>query len=131
LDMDAQSSLLSLSFSLGSFLPAQNQKNKFSSFRDSITQQKALGKRSLAPVAVVRLLLGGEDSRTRGERARFRVHGKGRHILTILLRNERRARKVTREISFHRLATALVLPLEYFFPFFFTRVVVVVLKNEW
>lgn len=99
------------------------------------------GKRSLAPVVVVvvivRLLLGGEDSRTRGERARFRVHGKGRHILTILLRNERRARKVTREISFHRLATALVLPLEYFFPFFFTRVVVelakilLLKKNEW
>ena len=44
------------------------------------------GKRSLAPVVafIVRLLLGGEDSRTRGERARFRVRGKGRHILTIL-----------------------------------------------
>jgi hypothetical protein len=47
------------------------------------------GKRSLAPVVAalvvsVRLLLGGEDSRTRGERARFRVRGKGRHILTIL-----------------------------------------------
>ena len=59
---------------------------------DSITQQKALGKRSLAPVAVVRLLLGGEDSRTRGERARFRVHGKGRHISTRV-----RVRKVTRD----------------------------------
>jgi hypothetical protein len=54
--------------------------------------QKALGKRSLAPVAVVRLLLGGEDSRTRGERARFRVHGKGRHISTRV-----RVRKVTRD----------------------------------
>ena len=42
--MDAQSSLLSLSFSLGSFLPAQNQKNKFSSFRDSISHKKLWGK---------------------------------------------------------------------------------------
>ena len=74
------------------------------------------GKRSLAPVVafIVRLLLGGEDSRTRGERARFRVRGKGRHILTILfcVCNERgRARKVTRDC----------VPLEYFFPFFITN----------
>jgi hypothetical protein len=57
----------------------------------TIFPQKQREKVSLAPVVVaaavvviVRLLLGGEDSRTRGERARFRVRGKGRHILTIL-----------------------------------------------
>jgi len=36
-------SLLSLSFSLGSFLPAQNQKNKFSSSRDSLLHKKLWG----------------------------------------------------------------------------------------
>ncbi len=56
----------------------------------TIFPQKQREKVSLAPVVavavvvIVRLLLGGEDSRTRGERARFRVRGKGRHILTIL-----------------------------------------------
>jgi len=56
----------------------------------TIFPQKQREKVSLAPVVAVavvvsvRLLLGGEDSRTRGERARFRVRGKGRHILTIL-----------------------------------------------
>jgi len=77
--------LLSLSFSLSDLsFPHKIKKTNFPHPpRLSITQ-KALGRRSLAPVAVVvRLLLGGEDSRTRGERARFRVHGKGRHILTL------------------------------------------------
>ena len=74
---------LSLSFSVNDLsFPHKIKKTNFL-IRDSITQKS--GKRSLAPVAVtvVRLLLGGEDSRTRGERARFRVHGKGRHILTL------------------------------------------------
>jgi len=67
-------------------LSTRNKKTNFST--DNISIQKQREKVNLAPVVavvvIVRLLLGGEDSRTRGERARFRVRGKGRHILTIL-----------------------------------------------
>ena len=111
--MDAQSSPFSLSRFLSDLsFPHKIKKTNFPHPpRLSITQ-KALGRRSLAPVAVVvRLLLGGEDSRTRGERARFRVHGKGRHILTLA-----RVRKVTRDC---------VPLLEYYiFPFFLCDVCV-------
>ena len=87
--MDAQSSL-----SCGTDLSSRPHKIKKQIFS---TDRYENGK-SLAPVvgvvvvvvAVVRLLLGGEDSRTRGERARFRVHGKGRHISTLLLYREQR-----------------------------------------
>jgi len=104
--------LPSLSLVFSRIFPSRTKSKKqiFLIPRLSITQ-KALGRRSLAPVAVVRLLLGGEDSRTRGERARFRVHGKGRHILTLA-----RVRKVTRDC---------VPLLEYYiFPFFLCDVCV-------